>query len=101
MPALRHPLTVYVDGAHRGQITVPADLSIGNTLPLRIGGPNFNTRSDMYHGSSTTSTPTRLTRTARRRPRVPGRPEVRVTLRAGRVARGAAGAAAVLVAGVR
>lgn len=43
-------LSVYVDDVQRGQTTIPATLSVTNTLPLRIGGPNFNTRSDMYHG---------------------------------------------------
>jgi hypothetical protein len=43
-------LAVYVDGANRGQVVIPAALSITNTLPLRIGGPNFNKTSDMYHG---------------------------------------------------
>lgn len=43
-------LTVSVDGHDRGHIIVPATLSIANNLPLRIGGPNFHTRSDMYHG---------------------------------------------------
>ena len=43
-------LAVYVDGVNRGQTGIPAALSIANTLPLRIGGPNFNTTSDMYHG---------------------------------------------------
>jgi Concanavalin A-like lectin/glucanases superfamily len=43
-------LTVSVDGVNRGRIAVPSALSIANTLPLRVGGPNFNTSSDMYHG---------------------------------------------------
>ena len=43
-------LSVYVDGVARGQATIPSTLSISNTMPLRIGGPNFNTSSDMYHG---------------------------------------------------
>jgi hypothetical protein len=43
-------LAVYVDGQARGRVTVPATLSIANARALRIGGPNFNTRSDMYHG---------------------------------------------------
>ncbi len=43
-------LTIFVDGVNRGHVTVPATLAIANTLPLRIGGPNFNTGSDMYHG---------------------------------------------------
>jgi hypothetical protein len=43
-------LTVFVDGTDRGRVTIPATLSIANARPLRIGGPNFNTKSDMYHG---------------------------------------------------
>ncbi|MFI5935521.1 LamG-like jellyroll fold domain-containing protein [Actinoplanes sp. NPDC051494] len=43
-------LTVYVDKKDRGHVTIPAALSIGNAKPLRIGGPNFNTTSDMFHG---------------------------------------------------
>jgi hypothetical protein len=43
-------LSVSVDGVSRGRVAVPAALSISNTMPLRIGGPNFNTTSDMYHG---------------------------------------------------
>jgi hypothetical protein len=43
-------LAVYVDGVNRGYVRVPTDLSIANNKPLRIGGPNFNTNSDMYHG---------------------------------------------------
>ncbi|MFI5891301.1 LamG-like jellyroll fold domain-containing protein [Actinoplanes sp. NPDC051513] len=43
-------LAVYIDGVRSGQATIPSTLAITNTLPLRIGGPNFNTRSDMYHG---------------------------------------------------
>ena len=43
-------LAVYVDGVNRGRTAVPAALSVANTLPLRIGGPNFNRSSDMYHG---------------------------------------------------
>ncbi|GAA3345915.1 hypothetical protein GCM10020358_54860 [Amorphoplanes nipponensis] len=43
-------LAVYVDGQQRGRLAVPANLSIANNLPLRIGGPNFNAKSDMYHG---------------------------------------------------
>jgi Concanavalin A-like lectin/glucanases superfamily len=43
-------LSVYVDGQERGKLAVPATLSIANDRPLRIGGPNFNAKSDMYHG---------------------------------------------------
>jgi hypothetical protein len=44
-------LTVSVDGVNRGSLAIPATLSITNTLPLRIGGPNFTTTSDMFHGA--------------------------------------------------
>jgi hypothetical protein len=43
-------LSVWVDNVQRGAATIPSNLSISNSLPLRIGGPNFNTHSDMYHG---------------------------------------------------
>ena len=43
-------LSVYVDGQARGRIAIPATLTIANARPVRIGGPNFNTKSDMYHG---------------------------------------------------
>ncbi|MBB4690300.1 LamG-like jellyroll fold domain-containing protein [Paractinoplanes abujensis] len=43
-------LSVFVDDQPAGQTTIPASLSISNTLPLRVGGPNFNTKTDMYHG---------------------------------------------------
>lgn len=43
-------LNVYVDGVVKGTATIPATLSIANNLPMRIGGANFNSRSDMYHG---------------------------------------------------
>ncbi|WP_250002626.1 LamG-like jellyroll fold domain-containing protein [Actinoplanes sp. M2I2] len=43
-------LSVWIDDQLGGQTTVPATLSISNALPLRIGGPNFNTKTDMYHG---------------------------------------------------
>jgi hypothetical protein len=43
-------LSIFVDGVNRGRTTVPATMTILNDKPLRIGGPNFNTSSDMYHG---------------------------------------------------
>ena len=43
-------LSVQIDNVPHGQTTIPATLSISNTSPLRLGGPNFNTRSDMFHG---------------------------------------------------
>lgn len=43
-------LAVYVDGQERGRVSIPATLSITNSRPLRIGGPNLNAKSDMYHG---------------------------------------------------
>ncbi|GID92641.1 LamG-like jellyroll fold domain-containing protein [Amorphoplanes digitatis] len=44
-------LSIYVDGTERGRTAIPAALSIANDMPLRIGGPNFNIKSDMYHGA--------------------------------------------------
>ncbi|WP_250037901.1 laminin G domain-containing protein [Paractinoplanes maris] len=43
-------LSVWVDNQQAGQTTIPANLSISNTMPLRVGGPNFKTKTDMYHG---------------------------------------------------
>jgi hypothetical protein len=43
-------LSVWVDNQMGGQTTIPSNLSISNTMPLRIGGPNFKTKTDMYHG---------------------------------------------------
>jgi hypothetical protein len=43
-------LSVQVDGVLRGRISIPAALSVTNDKPLRIGGPNLTTRSDMFHG---------------------------------------------------
>ncbi|MEV6634497.1 LamG domain-containing protein [Actinoplanes sp. NPDC051470] len=43
-------MAIYVDGVARGSVAVPAAMTILNDKPLRIGGPNFNTSSDMYHG---------------------------------------------------
>jgi hypothetical protein len=43
-------LSVYVDGVAQGQTAIPANLNLSNTMPLRLGGPNFNTKTDMYHG---------------------------------------------------
>ncbi len=43
-------LTVYVDGRARGRVAVPANLSIANNLPLRIGGANFGATSDTFNG---------------------------------------------------
>jgi hypothetical protein len=44
-------LEIFVDGQAKGRTAIPSNLSISNGLPLRIGGPNFNARSDMYHGA--------------------------------------------------
>jgi hypothetical protein len=49
-PYLVRSTVVVVDGTLRGRGPVPAALSILNDKPLRVGGPNFNTSSDMYHG---------------------------------------------------
>jgi hypothetical protein len=33
-----------------GTVTLPPTVAVDNTMPLRIGGPNFAKDSDMYHG---------------------------------------------------
>jgi hypothetical protein len=43
-------LSVYVDDVLTGTATIPATLSISNSMPLRIGGANFHSITDMYHG---------------------------------------------------
>ncbi|WIM93865.1 LamG domain-containing protein [Actinoplanes oblitus] len=43
-------LSISVDGNPGSRTTIPATLSVDNTMPLRIGGPNFGASSDMYHG---------------------------------------------------
>jgi len=43
-------LSISIDGVQQGTTTIPATLSITNTMPLRLGGPNFNKTSDMFHG---------------------------------------------------
>ncbi|AEV86203.1 hypothetical protein ACWT_5186 [Actinoplanes sp. SE50] len=43
-------LGISVDGTAGSHVTIPATLSVDNTMPLRIGGPNFGATSDMYHG---------------------------------------------------
>jgi hypothetical protein len=43
-------LGISVDGIPGSHATIPSTLSVENTMPLRIGGPNFGTSSDMYHG---------------------------------------------------
>lgn len=43
-------LSVYVDGTLRGRTTVPSTMTVANDRPLRLGGPNLNKASDMYHG---------------------------------------------------
>lgn len=43
-------LAVSVDGVAGGRVTLPATVAVDNTMPLRVGGPNFAKDSDMYHG---------------------------------------------------
>jgi hypothetical protein len=43
-------LAVSVDGTAGGKVTLPPTVAVDNTMPLRIGGPNFAKDSDMYHG---------------------------------------------------
>ncbi len=44
-------LTIFIDGVNRGQVTIPATLSIANANPLRIGGRGLTDSSDMYNGA--------------------------------------------------
>lgn len=43
-------LTVSVDGAVQAGVDLPANLTVGNNRPLRIGGPNFSNSGALYHG---------------------------------------------------
>ncbi|GIE71546.1 hypothetical protein Apa02nite_076540 [Actinoplanes palleronii] len=43
-------LSISVDGEAGAKVTIPATLAVDNTMPLRVGGPNFGASSDMYHG---------------------------------------------------
>ncbi len=43
-------LSISVDGVPGTRATIPATLAVENAMPLRIGGPNFGTSSDMFHG---------------------------------------------------
>ena len=43
-------LAVSVDGVQGRKVTVPAALTVDNTMPLRVGGPNFGEGADMFHG---------------------------------------------------
>jgi hypothetical protein len=43
-------LSISVDGAPRGRVPVPADVSIVNSEPLRIGGKNLSSNNDQYAG---------------------------------------------------
>jgi Concanavalin A-like lectin/glucanases superfamily len=44
-------LSILVDGNVRGSTPVPAAVSIGNALPLRVGGRNLTARADQFGGS--------------------------------------------------
>lgn len=44
-------LAVHVDGLPRAILLVPADLSIVNTVPLRIGGKSVKPDNDQYAGA--------------------------------------------------
>jgi hypothetical protein len=43
-------LAVSVDGVAGATVTLPSTTAVDNTMPLRVGGPNFAKDSDMYHG---------------------------------------------------
>ena len=44
-------LSVVVDNAPSGAVSIPANLSISNALPMRVGGRNLNARSDQFGGA--------------------------------------------------
>ncbi|GAA2351905.1 hypothetical protein Cme02nite_25530 [Catellatospora methionotrophica] len=44
-------LRISVDGVQQGEATLPADLSIENDAPLRIGGKGVATNNDQFHGT--------------------------------------------------
>jgi hypothetical protein len=44
-------LTILVDGTVRGSTPVPTAVSVGNALPLRVGGRNLTARADQFGGS--------------------------------------------------
>lgn len=43
-------LSISVDGASQGRVPVPAEVSIVNSEPLRIGGKNLSPNNDQYAG---------------------------------------------------
>jgi hypothetical protein len=43
-------LQIDVDGVTRGRVAIPVGLSIGNDMPVRIGGKNPQQRNDQFHG---------------------------------------------------
>jgi hypothetical protein len=44
-------LSILVDGAVTGTITIPAGLTVNNTAPLVLGGKGLSDNNDQYHGS--------------------------------------------------
>jgi hypothetical protein len=44
-------LTILVDGATSGSVAVPANVSVSNAKPMRLGGRALNGRSDQFGGS--------------------------------------------------
>jgi hypothetical protein len=44
-------LTILVDGVPQGSTTIPADLAVSNTAPLRIGGKGAYRDNDQFQGS--------------------------------------------------
>ncbi len=43
-------LIIWVDGQNRGAVAVPADVSISNNLPLRVGAQNLNAKQTAFGG---------------------------------------------------
>jgi hypothetical protein len=44
-------VTIRVDGADAGTMTIPAGLSVNNSEPLRIGGKGTSPNNDQFHGA--------------------------------------------------
>jgi hypothetical protein len=44
-------LTILVDGSVTGRLAIPAELSVANSDPLRIGGKGTSPNNDQFHGA--------------------------------------------------
>jgi len=44
-------VTLWVDGALRGGMTIPADLAVDNRIPLSVGGKGSFSNNDQFQGA--------------------------------------------------